>query len=181
MRAVCVTLLTAFIVASGAPAGEFKPEPGFTLLLNGKNLDGWKTKTGGESLDGKTEAYKGRFKVVDGKLVIDPKVKGDVIIETAKPLKGDIHIKFEFMPGPGCNNDLFLRGLKFDIIPKSLKGVKEGEWNEFEIVTKGATVEYKCNGVVQRTSKAKTDSSVFGIRAELGPIEIRHMRVKETP
>jgi 3-keto-disaccharide hydrolase len=181
MRAVYCATLVVFTFVLPAPAGDFKPEPGFTLLLNGKNFDGWKTKTGGESLEGKTEAYKGRFKVVDGKLVIDPKVKGDVIIETAKPLKGDMHIKFEFLPGPGCNNDLFLRGLKFDIIPKSLKAVKEGEWNQFEITTQGATVEYKCNGVVQRTSKAKMDSSPFGIRAEIGPIEIRHMRVKETP
>jgi len=184
MNAILRTVLIVVMFpacAALAPAGDFKPEPGFTLLFNGKNLDGWKTKSGGESLEGKTEAYKGRFKVMDGKLVIDPKVKGDVVIETAKELKGDLHIKFEFMPGPGCNNDLFLRGLKFDIIPKSLKGVKEGEWNEFDIIAKGATVEYKCNGVLQRTSKAKTASSAFGIRAEFGPIQIRHIWAKETP
>ena len=47
----------------GAAAGDFKLEEGFTFLFNGKNLDGWKTSKGGEALDGKTEAYKGRFVV----------------------------------------------------------------------------------------------------------------------
>src|SRR3954447_12424934 len=51
-------------------AGDFKLEPGFTLLFNGKNLDGWREARGKkESLEGKTEAYQGRFKVVDGNLV----------------------------------------------------------------------------------------------------------------
>src|SRR5207244_708099 len=97
-------------------------------------------------------------------LVINPKVKGDVVIETGRELKGDLHIKFEFNPGNGCNNDLFLRGLKFDLIPKTVKSIKEGEWNQFEITALGDQVEYKCNGQVERKSKAKTPSSVFGIR-----------------
>ncbi len=107
-----------------AAADDDKIEPGFTPLFNGKNLDGWKTKSGGELLDGKTEAYKGRFKVRSGLLVIDPKVKGDVTIDTVKKFK-DVHIKFEFLPGPRCNNDLFIRGLKFDLVKGNVKNLKE--------------------------------------------------------
>jgi hypothetical protein len=162
-----------------ARAGDFTLEPGFVLLFNGKNLDGWKTKSG-EALEGKTEAFKGRFKVLDEKLVIDPKIKGDVTIETAKQFKGDARIKFEFLPGPGCNNDLFLRGIKFDI-KKGLKAMKDGEWNQFEIIVKGDKAEFKCNGQTERTAAAKTASSPLGIRAEYGPIEIRRLRVKEMP
>src|SRR5213082_1272695 len=77
------------------PAEEFKLEPGYTLLFNGKNLDGWKEASGKkEALDGKTEAYNGRFKVAEGKLVYDPSVKGDLYIETAKEFGKDVHIKF---------------------------------------------------------------------------------------
>ncbi len=173
------TLLASFSGSAGAE--EFKLEPGFTLLFNGKNLDGWKTKKGGAALDGMTEAYQGRFKVKDEILVIDPKVKGDVVIDTAKALKGDLHIKFDFLPGPGCNNDLFLRGLKFDLIPKTVKSIKQDEWNEFEIVVTSTKVVYKCNGVIERTSTAKVESSPFGIRAEYGPIQFRRIRIKETP
>ncbi len=168
----------ALLVASGH-ADESKADPGFTLLLNGKNFDGWKTKKGNEPLDGKTEAYNGRFKLVDGVLVIDPKVKGDVIIETTKEFGKDVHIKFEFNPGPGCNNDLFLRGTKFDIVAKQLMNVKEGEWNSLEIIATGDTIEHKVNGVSKRMSKAKAKASPFGIRAEFGPVQIRNLQVKE--
>src|SRR5262245_19319986 len=138
-------------------AEEFKLEPAFTLLFNGKNLDGWKEASRKkESLDGKTEAFGGRFKVADGKLIYDPAVKRDLYIETAKEFGKDVHIKLDFKPGPKCNNDFFLRGTKFDIIPgnKENKSVKEGEWHTFEIIVRGDKIEHKINGEVVRTSKA---------------------------
>lgn len=181
MRLPCYGLfLVAPLVLTAPLCGgdDFKLESGFTLLFNGKNLDGWKTKKEGESLDGKTEAYKGRFQVKDGKLIIDPKVKGDLIIETGRTFAKDVHIKFEFLPGPGCNNDLFLRGQKFDIV-KKLKHIKEGEWNTLDIIVEGDKIEYKCNGQTERTGKVKGGGTPFGIRAEFGPIEIRRLRFKE--
>jgi hypothetical protein len=165
-------------------ADEFKLEPGFTLLFNGKNLDGWKEASQKkEPLDGKTEAYKGRFKVVEGRLVYDPEVKGDLYIETVKEFGKDVHIKFDFKPGPKCNNDFFIRGTKFDIIPgnKENKNVKEGEWYTFEIVVTGDKVEHKINGETARTSKVKdgVKATPFKIRAEFGAIELKNIRAKE--
>lgn len=179
---IIASLFTCVLPLCGAPlatAGEFKLEAGFTLLFNGKSLDGWKTKTGGEALDGKTEAYKGRFKVVDETIVIDPKVKGDVIIETAKKFGKDVHIKFAFKPNEACNNDFFIRGRKFDIVPKQIKSLKVDVWNELEIIVTGDKVEYKCNGEAVRTDKAKGEATPFGIRAEFGAIELKHIRAKE--
>jgi hypothetical protein len=169
----------ALLPALGSAGDDFKLEPGFTLLFNGKDLSGWKTKKEGVSLDGKNEAYGKRFAVVEGKIVIDPKVKGDVIIETAKTFGKDVHLKFEYLPGKGCNNDLFIRGIKFDITPKGVKNLKEGEWNQFEIVIAGDKAEFKNNGESQRTAKPGTDATPFGVRAEFGPIEFRRMRFKE--
>jgi len=159
-------------------------EPGFTPLFNGKNLDGWKEASGKkEALDGKTEAYGGRFKVVEGKLVLDPDVKGDLHLETARTFAKDVHLKFEFKAGPKCNNDLFLRGTKFDIVPgnKENKNVKEGEWTPFEIVVTGDKIEHKIAGETVRTANLKADAaaSPFRIRAEFGALEIRNIRVKE--
>src|SRR5690242_5692839 len=95
----CVLLLTASALTLTA-ADDFKPEPGFEPLLIGKDLTGWKTLGSkdkpGTPLDGKAEAFGGRFKVTDGELVIDPAVKGDVRIETAREFAGDAVIKFEF-------------------------------------------------------------------------------------
>jgi Domain of Unknown Function (DUF1080) len=166
------------IAVQTARADDFKLEEGFTLLLNGKDLTGWKT-TKGESLDGKTDAYTGRFKVADGILTLDPKVKGDVRIETEKEFAKDVHIKFDFLPGEGCNNDLFLRGQKFDLKKPDVKNMKEGEWNSFEIVIAGDKAEFKCNGETMRTATVKGKGTVFGLRAEFGPMQVRRMRVKE--
>jgi hypothetical protein len=176
-----LTSCAAVVLLLAAPvAADDPPEPGFKALFNGKDLTGWKTKAKpGESLDGKAEAFKGRFKVSkDGALVIDPAVKGDVRIETAEEFGKDVTIRFDFRPGPGCNNDLFLHGSKFDLNPAQLKMVKVGEWNAIEIAAAGGTTVFKINGETARTDKAKAEKSPFEIRAEFGPIEIKRVRVK---
>jgi len=158
-------------------------EPGFELIFNGKDLTGWKTKATkdkpSESLDGKSEAFGGRFKVRDGELVLDPKVKGDVVIETTREFVKDVTIRFDFKPGKGCNNDLFFRGQKFDIKTPDVKNLKEDEWNTFEITIKAGKVEFKTNGEVMRAATTKVEKSILGIRAEFGPIVIRRLRVKD--
>jgi len=165
-------------------ADDFKLEAGFKLLFNGKNLDGWKEFNGKkEALEGKTEAHGGRFKVVEGRIVVDPAVKGDLHIETVAEFAKDVQIKFDFKPGPKCNNDLFLRGTKFDLVPgnKENKNVKEGEWTTCEIVVTGDKLEHKIAGETVRTSTLKADApaSPFRIRAEIGAIEIKNVRAKE--
>src|SRR5688500_18197362 len=93
----------ALMLAPGSHAADdFKVEEGFTLLFNGKDLTGWKTAAkgkAGESLDGKTESPTRRFVVKEGVLVIDPKVKGDLTINSEKEFSGDSHLKFDFRPG----------------------------------------------------------------------------------
>src|SRR5262245_52707786 len=176
MRYVASFLVLSVCVVPGF-ADDFKPEEGFALLFNGKDLTGWKT-TKGESLDGKTEAYGGRFMAADGLLTIDPAVKGDVRIETQKEFAGDVHIKFDFRPGKGCNNDLFLRGLKFDLKIEDVKEWKQDEWNSFEIILKGDKAEFKLNDKPIKTMTVKGKGSVLGLRAEFGPMQVRRMRVK---
>ncbi len=168
----------------GLAADDFKLEPGFKLLFNGKNLDGWKEAGGKkEALEGRTEAHGGRLKVVEGRLVYDPEVKGDLSIETTQEFGKDVHIKFDFKPGPKCNNDVFLRGTKFDIVPgnKENKAVKEGEWYPFELIVVGDKVEHRVGGEVARTStlKAGAPASPLKLRAEFGVLEIKNLRVKE--
>jgi hypothetical protein len=171
----------AFLLcASFVAADDFKPEPGFELLFNGKNLDGWQTQTGKkEPLDGKTEAYKGRFVVKDGELVIDPGVKGDVKIETKREFGKTATIRFEFKPDAKCNNDLYLLGTKFDITLAAIKNAKKDDWNDLEIVAKDGKVTFTCNGQLVRSIPTKAEKSTFAIRAEFGSIAIRKLRAGE--
>jgi hypothetical protein len=188
MRERSCALLSAglllMMAGPGLPDDDFKLEPGFKLLFNGKTLDGWKEANGKkEALEGKTEAHGGRFKVAQGRLVYDPAVKGDLYIETVQEFGKDVCIRFDFKPGAKCNNDLFLRGSKFDIIPgnKECKNVKEGEWYAFEITVTGDKIEHKIAGESARTATLKADApaSPFKLRAEIGAIEIKNIRVKE--
>ena len=125
-----LTLLSVSLPALAAEENQQAPaEPaGMRSLFNGKDLTGWKTLKG-ESLDGKTEAYNKRFVVRDGMLILDPSVRGDVRIVTAKELPGDMHIKFEFEPDAKCNNDLFIRGQKFDLVKGNVKNIEFDKWN----------------------------------------------------
>lgn len=177
-------LPAVLLLAAAGPGDDFKPEPGFTMIFAGKNLDGWREWNGKkEALEGKTEAHGGRFKVAEGKLVLDPAVKGDLHIETVKEFGKDVTIKFDFKPGPKCNNDLFLRGTKFDIVPgnKENKNVEEEKWSTIEIVVAGDKIEHKINGETARSATLKPDAAAtpFRIRAEIGALEIKNIRVKE--
>jgi hypothetical protein len=172
-----LALLLPIPVMSG---GEFKLEPGYTLLFNGKNLDGWREKGSKTTLEGKTEAFKGRFKVANG--VIAYEGKGDKYIETTKEFDKDVTFKFDFKAGKGCNNDILFRGTKFDIVPDKgeTKNVKEGEWYTFELIASGGKIEHKINGKTVRGPKdAKTKASTLVLRAEYGIIEIKNIRAKE--
>lgn len=169
-------LLGALVGQTGA--GDDASEKGFRPLLRDKDLSGWRTESG-ELLDGKPEAFGGRFALRDGVLEIDPKVKGDVKIFTQGELASDLEIRFEFMPDSKCNNDLFLHGLKFDLKTPDIKNWKEGEWNTFAIVIKGGKAEFRCNGELVRTMTVKGKPTGLGIRAEFGSLKIRHLRVRE--
>jgi 3-keto-disaccharide hydrolase len=181
-------VLVPFVLAVLLPftdGGEFKLEPGFTLVFNGKNFDGWQPKGKKEPLKDKTEV--GRFKVVDGTVHFNSALKGESYIETTKEYT-DVHVKFDFKPGPKCNNDFFIRGIKFDIVPdakadsgvgKENKAVKKDGWNTMEIIAKGDTVEHKINGEVARTTKMKAKAAPFIMRAEIGEITVKNIRVKE--
>ena len=155
--------LAVLLPMSLLQAGEFKLEPGFTLLFNGKDLTGRKEKGAKTDLDGKTEAHKGRFKVEAGALVYvyTDKVKGDKYLETAKDFAKDVHFKFDFKAGKACNNDILFRGTKFDIVPGKgeTKDVKEGEWSTYELIATGDKIEHKINNKVARARDTMAKSA----------------------
>lgn len=175
MRNLACSMLAGLLLVPSLLA--VAPEDGFTPLFNGKDLTGWKVQKG-EPLDEKTDVKNNRIQVLDGELVIDGKTKGNLVIETTREFANDVHIAFEFKAGPGCNNDLYFRGNKFDIKTGDVKNLKMDEWQLFEIIVEGDTVTFKCDGETQRTGKVKA-ASPLGIRAEFGSIAYRNLRFKE--
>lgn len=190
MRLICCAFIVCASAIAVTAADDFKPEPGFVKLFNGKNFDGWQTKAAKPvSLDGKTDAYDNRYVAKDGEMVIDYKVKGDKYIQTAREFSGDFTIRYDFKPGEGCNNDTLLLGTKFDIVSGGkLKGVKDNEWNTMEIVAKDGSIDFIINGQKAATQKvkapkdAKDTKDVKGplvLRAEFGVISYKNIRATE--
>lgn len=178
LLAAALTLGLSLAVAADKP-----DETGFAPLV-GKDLTGWKVAPtgmkdkGGDPLTGKAETPTKRFVLADGVLTIDDKVKGDISITTEKTWAKDAVIRFDFKPGKACNNDLYFRGIKFDIKPADIKPCKVNEWNSFEFAVTGLDAEIKCNGESVKKLKAKAGATPFSIRAEGGPIQIRNLRIK---
>ena len=180
---LCFLLLCGLSVSlpiASSLGGDSKLEPGFKLIFNGKDFDGWQPQGKKDNHTGKAEAFGGRFKVVAGSMVIDPNVKGGAYLETVQEFNKDVVLKFDFKAGPKCNNDIFLKGIKFDIVPgnKECPTVKEGEWATCEIIVTGDNVEHKINGQTSRKSTGKKNGP-FTVRAEFGAIELKNIRVKE--
>ena len=48
-----------------------------------------------------------------------------------------------------------------------------------EIVVAGDKIEHKVNGATARSSKVKGGASPFKIRAEIGVMQVKNIRVKE--
>jgi hypothetical protein len=178
-RSVLALAVAATVPIVGRAADDFKPEEGFTLLLAGNALDGWKLSRGPVPLDGQSEAAGRRIVLRDGVLTIDPKVKEPGRIHTVREFGGDATLRLEFRPGPGCDNDFYFRGQKFDLKKAELKTIKDGEWNTYEVIVTGDRAEAFCNGVSVRKLKAKPEKTPIRIVPEFGPIEIRRLRVKE--
>jgi hypothetical protein len=170
--------LALLLLAASAVSADFQPDAGYTALFNGKDLTGWKQTKGGESLDGKTEAYAKRFTVADGAIVIDPKVKGDVHIETQKAIPKNVTIQFEFQGDAKCNNDLFLHGMKFDISSANIKELKVDTWQTLVIAVKDGKATYTLDGKAVKTMATKGEPTSFRIRAEFGSITIRKLQMK---
>ncbi len=138
-------------------AGE--PPKGFTALFNGKNLDGWKAKTGG-------------WAVEDGVLTRKPR-SGYIWTEKAY---GDFILDVEVKVSPRCNSGIFFRtdpknsvqggfeiqvmdttgkkklgkhdhGALYDALAPSANPAKpRGQWDRFVITCKGPKVTVSING-----------------------------------
>ncbi len=119
-------------------ADAFRPEPGFELLFDGHDLDGWGfPKTSDKDLamikkrrpddkkapaypiveapvsfDGKTASTDGRFRAVGGRLVVTTPTEGRRVQElaTTHDFPGDFTLKLDFRATPNADSGVFVRG-----------------------------------------------------------------------
>ncbi|MSQ96223.1 MAG: DUF1080 domain-containing protein [Gemmataceae bacterium] len=155
MRFILGGLLAVAVIGgvanqSGAQ-DDFKIEPGYVSLFNGKDLSGW--KYGKEAdLSGKTETADKRFRVADGIIVAD-EGKGIKDLYTVKAFNSEFNLKVEFRAALKADSGLYVRGTQLQVRDfhrrkemKQLTKFKTDDWNELDVTVKNGVVSTTVNG-----------------------------------
>jgi hypothetical protein len=195
-------LVVAALAWSETRAEDFKPEAGYVLLFNGKDLSGWeygdvppvKNPPPRIPMDGKTTTKDDVFSVKDGMLIASgKKIKA---LWTAKEFNHDFHLKFEFRASAEKKRDnsgLFIRKPQLQLdatnqkgsltgVFRNIKNFKVGGWNEIDVVVKGTEATCRCNGELITKKPMKLPATgPLGLQSEYGKFEFRCIRIKEMP
>jgi lysophospholipase L1-like esterase len=187
-------------------ADEFKPDSGFVSLFNGKDLTGWgyrvtpprkgAPKPGAplfvevkadQSFDGKTESPDGRYRAVNGRLVITTPAEGRRIqsLDTLRDFPDDFVLKLEFRATPNADSGVYLRKPQLqcrDFLVagpyKDLKKYKAQDWNELVVTVKGGVAHAECNGEVIENALKVPETGPIGLEGDRGQMEYRHLQMK---
>ncbi len=175
---------------AGLPASPFQSdkafvlEEGFELLLNGRDLTGWKYMTGAP-FDGKESASDGRYTARDGRIVVNPG-KGLAQMWTTREFPRDFVLKLEFRAGVNADSGVFIRKPQLQCRDylvagpyKDLQNYRPQDWNEIEVVVKGTTATATCNGETLKFDAMLPATGPIGLEADRGQMEYRRIRIKE--
>jgi hypothetical protein len=200
LSTVAVVLLAlGLAVRADDKKDGFKLEDGFTLLFNGKDLDGWEIMN------------KGKFEAKDGVIFLN---KGGGWLRSAKEYKDfELRMDFRFM-NKGADSGIFLRASKegknwpdknyqvqtmddpsiCSIFPAGLPKKTEKkdkdllkkvykplmEWQSYVITALGPKLEVKLNGELITVADGLADQAGFiGLQGEGGLLEFKNIRIKE--
>jgi hypothetical protein len=189
-RTILLSLLGLVMVAPCRVvlgADNFKLEPGYISLFNGKDLTGWGYKT--NNFDGKTASSDGRYSVKDGNLVVNPREPRLMqILWTTREFPKDFHLKLEFRAAVNADSGIFIRKPQLQCRDylvagpyKELKKYKPQDWNEIEVTVKDGVAHCTCNGEVLEAAMKVPETGPIGLEGDRGQMEYRRIRLKESP
>lgn len=192
--------LATISLATAARADDWRPEPGFKALFNGRDLTGWCFRAraerdspgvGGvaETFDGKTESSDaGRYSARDGILTVNfPKGRERLIsaLYTVEEFPGDFTLKLEFRASVNADSGIFLRKPQLqcrDYLTagpyKMLKNYRPQDWNQIEVVVKGGVARCTCNGEVLEAQFKLPETGPIGLEGDRGQMEYRHIQIR---
>ncbi|MEI7651589.1 MAG: GDSL-type esterase/lipase family protein [Verrucomicrobiota bacterium] len=189
-------------------AEEFKPDAGFVSLFNGKDLTGWGFRATAPrkapktpkpnapvfvevkqpvSLDGLTESADGRYRAINGRLVVTTPAEGRRIqeLDTLRDFPEDFVLKLEFRATPNADSGVYLRKPQLQCRDylvagpyKDLKKYKAQDWNELVVTVKGGIAHAECNGEVLEDALKVPETGPIGLEGDRGQMEYRHLQIK---
>lgn len=196
MKLYVFGLFTAAVLAVGAQAAlaadtdDFKLEPGYESLFNGKDLTGWGYR--GNSFGSSTEASDGRYSAKDGLIIVHPHdpSKGPRLRQmwTTREFPKNFHLLLEFRAAVNADSGLFLRDPQLQVRDYlvagpyyKLKKYKPQDWNVIEVTVKDNVAYCTCNGEVLEAAYKLPATGPIGLEADRGQVEYRRIRIKELP
>lgn len=184
----------ALSLVAVARADDFKPEPGFASVFNGKDLTGWCYREAEKAdakitanFDGKAAADDGRFSFKDGVLIVHPRTPRLVQkIFTQKEFPRNFVLRLEFRAEVNADSGIYVRGPQLQCRDylvagpyKELKKYRPQDWNEIEIVVKDGIAHCTCNGEVLNAEMKVPETGPLGFEGDRGTMEYRRVRIKE--
>jgi len=172
---------------------DFKPEPGFEMLFNGKDLSGWgyrqkKTMKRTDNFDGKMESKEHRYQAKHGRLIVSTPPEGRAFTQlwTHEEFGTDFTLKLEFRANANADSGVFIRRPQLQCRDylvagpyKKLKKYKAGDWNEIVVEVDGRVAHCTCNGEVLEAEFKLPASGPIGLEGDRGQMEYRRIRVKK--
>ena len=175
------------------PADDFKPEPGYEMLFNGKDLTGWgyrqkKTLKKTDNFDGKIDSKEHRYLAKHGRLIVTTPPEGRAFTQlwTHAEFGSDFTLKLEFRANAEADSGVFIRRPQLQCRDylvagpyKTLKKYKAGGWNEIVVDVKGRVAHCTCNGEVLEAEFKLPPSGPIGLEGDRGQMEYRRIRLKK--
>ncbi len=171
-------------------ADDWKPEPGFVSLFNGKDLTGWRYKTN-EVFDGKVTTSDGRYTARDGMLVVNPHEDGKPRfgqLYTTQDFPKNFILKLEFRATTNADSGIFIRKPQLQCRDylvagpyKQLQKYRPQEWNQIEVVVKDNVAHCTCNGEVLEAALKLPATGPIGLEADRNEMDYRRIQIKELP
>jgi lysophospholipase L1-like esterase len=191
----------------------FTPEAGFESLFNGKDLTGWGYRPTSDAdresakrwqasdpnaatwpfvteaawFDDKTESPDGRFKVVNGRLVVTTPTEPRRIqqIWTKREFPKDFVLKLEFRATPNADSGVYLRGPQLQCRDYGLAGpftnltkYKPQDWNEMIVTVQNGAATATVNGEKLDVDLKVPPSGPIGLEGDRGQMEYRRIRIR---
>ncbi len=174
---------------------DFKPEPGFVSLFNGKDLTGWgfrdqKTMEPQASFDGKPASSDGRYVAKHGRIIVTTPPEGRRVQQmwTTREFPKNFTLKLDFRATPNADSGVFIRKpqLQCRDYPlagpyKNLKQYRAQDWNEIIVTVKDGVALCTCNGEVLEEAFKLPETGPIGLEGDRGQMEYRRIRLMEQP
>lgn len=185
----------------------FTPEPGFTSLFNGRDLTGWGFRPTpprkqpanpkadapvfveirqAADFDGKTASPDGRYRAINGRLVVTTPAEGRRIQQlwTKEEFGADFTLRLEFRATPNADSGVFIRQPQLQCRDyllagpyTELKQYKAQDWNELVVTVKGGNAVATCNGELLTDNFKVPATGPIGLEGDRGQMEYRRIRI----